>query len=103
MLLVQIKREDRATRIGDGRLGCEHRFARLIAKTGTGIDTPGRVLVTVDREFHRARDAPLPVLVVEDRFQRRFRRIDVCRGFGNLDLRDLVGCVRRSCFHFEFR
>ncbi len=102
MLLTKTDREDRASGEGNRLFKSEYGFARLVAEPGTDIDTPCGIGVVVVGVFDRAGDAAATALVLEDRFEQRFRRTDVRGGVRDLDLRGLLGRVRRRGFDLEF-
>src|SRR5262249_8309812 len=102
-VLLQVEGEDRAVGVLDRLLGDEDRLARLVATAGAGVDAPGRPLLAVEGERHRAGHPTLVAAVVVDRLQGRLGWVDVGRGPGDLDLLRLPRRVGRGRLDLELR
>src|SRR5262249_37615862 len=85
VVLGEIERQQSAVRIRDRHRHTEHSFARLIAKSGSDIHSPRRLIFAVNGKSDRAGDAGLCALVLGVGRELRLRRIDVRRGTSDLN------------------
>ena len=70
---------------------------RLVAQAGPGVDSPGRVIVAVNREFDRSGLLFLLRVVRKN----CLRQPEIRRGLDELDLLGLFGRACRRGLHFE--
>jgi hypothetical protein len=71
------------------------------ATAGAGVSGPGGFILAVESEGKGSDDAFLVALVVEHRFERPFRSVEIGGGRSDFHSLHLVGIVRGRRFDFE--
>src|SRR5215468_1350277 len=95
VILFQIKIQNRSAFIRDRLFSNKDGLARLVAKSGAGVNSPRGFVLAVNREFDGTSHAPALARVVVYRFELAFGLVVIGRGADDLDFRDLLRIAGR--------
>src|SRR5262249_21158566 len=94
MVLRQAKRQDRSTGMSDRHRCREDGLSWNVAPTRSHVDAPGRLILAVDGEADRPGHAFLLALIIKNRIEWGFGRIDVGCGPDDFHRARALRCIR---------